>query len=312
MAVYVDLVFLLNLLIDGAVLKTTAWSRRVSVKPVRLFAASFIGAAYAVMMLYPSLSSLFTFVIKGLFSLVMIYVAFGFHSLQQFLRHLGAFYLVNFAAAGAVFAMHYYFMDSSEVLNGMIYTQSGGILHTMKVGMVFIVCSLAAGLWLYKAVMAQRQRQAATMQFMAQVEIVLAEQQICCEGLIDTGNQLTDPLSRLPVMVIEAELLAQWLPSSWLAHIKSGDMDALMQSLSTNDDGSTWHSRMRFVPYRGINRGSQFMLAFKPEQVLIRWNGGEQATDRVLIGLDGGTLSSEGSYRAIIHPALAGMAEQTA
>lgn len=57
-------------------------------------------------------------------------------------------------------------------------------------------------------------------------------------------------------------------------------------------------------PIQGVNRGTQFMLALKPDKVVIAYDGKQVEATKVLIGLDGGKLSSEGAYQAIIHPAL--------
>jgi stage II sporulation protein GA (sporulation sigma-E factor processing peptidase) len=46
------------------------------------------------------------------------------------------------------------------------------------------------------------------------------------------------------------------------------------------------------------------MLALKPDRVRIELGGFEYSASKVLIGLDGGTLSGDRAYRAIIHPAL--------
>ncbi|MNO01806.1 Sporulation factor SpoIIGA [compost metagenome] len=53
------------------------------------------------------------------------------------------------------------------------------------------------------------------------------------------------------------------------------------------------------------------MLALKPDEVTVVLEGREIRITRVLVGLDGGRLSSEGAYRAIIHPSLAGEAEDS-
>ena len=50
--------------------------------------------------------------------------------------------------------------------------------------------------------------------------------------------------------------------------------------------------------------GAAFMLALKPDMVRIELGGFEYSASKVLIGLDGGTLSGDRAYRAIIHPAL--------
>src|SRR5690606_14483025 len=98
MVVYLDLIFALNLLIDATTLHVTAWSRKLSAKRWRIWAAAVIGASYVMMMFFPALSVFFTFIIKVLFSLAMIFTAFGYESLQHFVRNIGVFYFVNFVA----------------------------------------------------------------------------------------------------------------------------------------------------------------------------------------------------------------------
>ena len=44
------------------------------------------------------------------------------------------------------------------------------------------------------------------------------------------------------------------------------------------------------------------MLAIKPDQVKVRNNEQWITTSKVLVGMDGGKLSSDGAYQAILHP----------
>nr|WP_313783757.1 sigma-E processing peptidase SpoIIGA [Paenibacillus larvae] len=60
-----------------------------------------IGACYVLLLFVPALSFLFTFLMKGAISLLMLWIAFGFISLEQYMRNAGTFYLISFAAAGA-------------------------------------------------------------------------------------------------------------------------------------------------------------------------------------------------------------------
>jgi stage II sporulation protein GA (sporulation sigma-E factor processing peptidase) len=46
------------------------------------------------------------------------------------------------------------------------------------------------------------------------------------------------------------------------------------------------------------------MIALKPDKVIITYNQTTIEASKVLIGLDGGKLSADGSYHAIIHPKL--------
>ena len=74
--------------------------------------------------------------------------------------------------------------------------------------------------------------------------------------------------------------------------------------LELDQEQFEWQNRLRLVPYRGVNKGTAFMLAIKPDRVEVTMDGTTYETTKVLIGLDGRALSSDGKYQAIIHPEL--------
>jgi stage II sporulation protein GA (sporulation sigma-E factor processing peptidase) len=156
---------------------------------------------------------------------------------------------------------------------------------------------------LYKTVIRSRANKETMTQFLAQVHVWIDQEQSSCIGLIDTGNQLTDPLTRTPVIVMEASLWQHVLPEGWAQRLRTMETDQLIMEMQ--ESSIPWQDRLRMVPFRGVNRGAtQWMLAIKPDKVAITHEGTTTECTKVLIGLDGGTLSSDGSYRAILHPTL--------
>ncbi|GAA0135880.1 sigma-E processing peptidase SpoIIGA [Paenibacillus sp. YSY-4.3] len=303
MVVYIDLIFLMNLLIDASLLLMTAWIRKQRVRAWRITASAAVGAAYVLMMFLPELTFLFTFLVKFLFSVIMLWIAFGYASLQNYLRNMGAFYMVNFAAAGGILGIHYLLQNSGEVWSGIWYSASGGLGFSLEVGSIFtIVVFFIVVLW-FKAVVSSRRTVERVESCLAEVQVRIDETTVRCTGLVDTGNQLKDPLTRWPVMVMEASLWDQMLPDSFLRGLAAEQADNLIMEWS-DEDLFPWRDRLRLVPYRGINKGSQFMIALKPDEVSIIREGRTITSSKVLIGLDGGRLSTESAYRAIIHPVL--------
>ncbi|MDO3678137.1 sigma-E processing peptidase SpoIIGA [Paenibacillus ehimensis] len=299
MVVYIDVIFLINVLIDGALLWTTAWSRKLRYRPWRLGLSAAIGGSYAVMLFFPPLSFLFTFALKFALSMLMLLTAFGFGGLQHFLRNLGAFYVINFMAAGAVFGCAYFWQSSSEIVNGILFSHDLGVTLTM------LAFSFPLALWLCRHVLQALRRKQELASFLAKVEVHIDEFASSCTGLIDTGNQLYDPLTKTPVMVMEAAQWGERIPEAWLAKIRRAEVDQLVTSIGT--EPFVWQDRLRLVPYRGVNRNTQFMLALKPDRVVITTGSGQIEANKVLIGLDGGRLSSDNAYQAIIHPSLVNM-----
>ncbi|BFH61491.1 sigma-E processing peptidase SpoIIGA [Paenibacillus azoreducens] len=261
-----------------------------------------VGALYVVMMFLPELSFMYTFIIKFALSLLMLWIAFGFGSLQNYIRNMGAFYIINFAAAGGIIGIHYLLQNTGEIFNGIWFTASGGLSFELKIGFwfTFIMC-FAVLLW-FKFVYSTRRKLENRQEYMGEVIVTIGGYDVSCTGLLDTGNQLADPLTRTPVMVMEAALWKEKLPASWLERLSGGEPDKLL--LEMNDADFEWRDRLRLVPYRGVNRGSAFMLAIKPDAVEIRIGNQTSRAVKVLIGLDGGNLSGDRSYQAIIHPDL--------
>ncbi|QYR20078.1 sigma-E processing peptidase SpoIIGA [Paenibacillus sp. sptzw28] len=296
--VYIDVYFMINLLIDGSTLLMTAWVRGFRAKWWRVLLAALIGSLYAVMILFPPLSFMFTIIIKFALSIVMLLMAFGFGSVQHFLRHIGAFYGVNFAAAGAVFGLHYLLMSgSAPVWNSFVNGH-----FQLKLGIVFVFSVVCVGFYIFRSIVTQRKEGDLVRSHLAEVRVTIGDSQRSCIGLIDTGNQLYEPLTRTPVMVMEASIWEDVLPPSWINRIRDAEVDKLL--LNMNDEEFVWQDRLRLVPYRGINRGAQFMLAMKPDVVYVKREGETFETRKVLIGLDAGKLVADGAYQAIIHPSL--------
>lgn len=303
------MIFAANLLIDGVLLWLTAWLVKLKVSWWRLGLSALVGALYVVMMFIPELSFLYTFLIKFALSVVMLWISFGFRSLQSYLRVLGAFYIINFAAAGGIVGIHYLLQSSGDIWNGIMFTSTGGQAHRIQIGFWFVLAVFPLVLLLFKLSHSSRVRREQLESYIGEVTVEIDGVCVVCPGLLDTGNRLSDPLTRIPVMVMEASLWEGHLPASWKGRLTQTGADTLL--LETDGQSFAWQDRMRLVPYRGINRGSSFMLALKPDLVKIKLGEQTYISKRVLIGLDGGTLSGDGAYRAVIHPDLA-QSEQTA
>ncbi|OBZ19098.1 sigma-E processing peptidase SpoIIGA [Bacillus sp. FJAT-27264] len=302
LVVYIDLIFAANLLIDGVLLWLTGWLVKLKVSWWRLVLSAVVGALYVVMMFVPELTFLYTFLIKFGLSVIMLWIAFGFGSLQRYLRTMGAFYIINFAAAGGIVGIHYLLQSSGDIWNGIMFTAAGGHAYRLKIGIWFVIALLPLVLLCFKAVHSSRIKREQLESYIGEVTVEIDDVTVTCLGLLDTGNRLSDPLTRIPVMVMESSLWETQLPASWKGRLTQSSADQLL--LETDGQSFGWQDRIRLVPYRGVNRSASFMLALKPDLVTIKLDADTFCSKRVLIGLDGGTLSGDGAYRAVIHPDL--------
>jgi stage II sporulation protein GA (sporulation sigma-E factor processing peptidase) len=295
MVVYADMVFLLNLCIDGLILWLTAAIRRQPTPYWRMATAAVIGATYAVWHLWQPFTLAYTFGGKLLVSVLMVGVAMGVKGPLHFLRNLGVFYLISFVTGGGMFALHYLLGAGLETGGGVFTIDASG--WGSPVSWVFVLAAFPL-VWLYARVSFRSlQERQVLHDYLATVAITVAGKRLECVGLIDTGNQLRDPISRTPVMIVEVGPVSDALPRELIDLAKSRDWNSLGTALPPE-----WLTRVRLVPYRGAAGDGGMMLAFKPDRVDVHQKGTWVESERVLIGLDAGRLSSDGSYQAILHP----------
>ncbi len=304
MFVYVDLVFLTNLAVDGTVLLATAKTRRLRPAKWRLLSAAFLGAAYAAAMFWADVPYMYSFGAKLLVSGLMVLIAFGYGGPLAFARVFGVFYTVNFVTLGGVVGIGTLLNAAGSPWSGMAVTPDGGLVLDWRMQLGLFAAAFGLSLWLFRGTSEGKRKQADTDALLWEAEIRIDGETWMVPALLDTGNRLYDPISRMPVMVVEAALWKRHLPEGWTDRLQGESADVLVSELDeTVRDRFRLLNRLRLVPYRGVNGNSKIMLAFKPDAVTLSQEGRPQLTiHRLLIGLDGGVLSSDGVYRAILHP----------
>lgn len=296
MTVYADMIFLLNFCVDLLLLWLTMAIRKQRTAVWRLLAAAFIGACYAVMMLVPVWPGIYAWGTKLIFSFGMVWVAFGYRGGAVFVRNWGVFCIVSFVVGGGMFAVHYVLQEQTQVLNGILITQSG-TLRPYPITWTFVLIAFPLVWWYSRATFRSLAERQAIHRFLVQVEVMFGTKSVGGTGLIDTGNQLRDPLTRTPVMIVEKRLLLPLLPDEIQQAVhRSGATDALSQL------PLEWATRVKLIPYRSIARGPDFLLAIKPDKIRIVYERQTYDIHNVLIGMDSGKLSADGTYQMIIHP----------
>lgn len=296
MVIYADMVFLFNLCVDGLILWMTSAIRRQPAKGWRILLASALGAGYSVMHLWPVFSIVFILPLKVIVSVIMVWTAFGFTTPVAFLRSIMVFYLVSFVMGGAMFALHYFVTGNGQVAGGIFFTPFAG--WGSPVSWMFVLVAFPV-VWLYtRHAFRSLQERQAVHQFLVPLSIDLGGKRLECTGLIDTGNQLRDPLTRTPVILVELEAVAPFLPEELVSYAQSGDWSSEWPSLSQE-----WLTRVRLIPFRGAGSRGGMMIALRTDQIKICTEGRWHEVERALLGLDSGRLSADGSYHAVIHPA---------
>jgi stage II sporulation protein GA (sporulation sigma-E factor processing peptidase) len=290
MIIYIEAIFGLNFCVDLALLWLSGRCLGLRPAAARLLAAAAAGAGYALAVAASPGGVLAGFPAKLLVGALMLAVAYRPGGLRAWARLGGIFALASTAAAGFTLA---------AAAGGAAYLTPGGAAiilgrratRLLPVGLLLagIVAALAG-----RAFAAGARRKSQCVE--ATVEVDGRSTSFC--GLVDTGNELCDPVSGLPVLVAEASVLAPVVPGEWREALAHGP-----GRLGLPQDDA-WLARLCLIPYRTVASRGGMLVGFRPDRVLISSkDGAGRATDRVVVAACPGRLGE--AYRGIIPPSIA-------
>lgn len=295
--IYLDIVFLINLLMDYLILWATASLGQFATSFKKLLIASFLGAAYSLAIFLPPTGLWMSFGAKVLFSLLMVFCAFYPLGWKKFCQATGYFYLVAFAVGGAMLGAMY-IVDS----NAFAYSTMNGVLVSLSnVTYTWLVIAVASALVIGRWGAVAIRKNFLDHMFQIPVIICLGRHRMPVKALVDTGNQLKDPLTRNPVVVVEYGALKNVLPPQFIAAFESDqepDVAALVASVSN----SNWAHRIRIIPFNSIGKAKGLLLGFCPDEVIVLIRDHPVRVENAVVGVYQKSLSPEGKYRALLHP----------
>lgn len=100
MVVYVDIVFLENVILDFIILLAVNIICNKEIRFIRILLASLLGGFYILFSLFFEKN---IFILKIIVSILMILINFGFNNKKTFLKNLGVFYLTSITFGGSAF-----------------------------------------------------------------------------------------------------------------------------------------------------------------------------------------------------------------
>lgn len=297
MEVYLDVLFLENIVMNFLILLVTAIFAKRRTSSLRLFIGAVVGAAYViVLILLPGIKVYYTTLAKVLLSVLIIAVAFSPERVKEFLKTLAIFYISTFIFAGAAFAFLYFNRSGGFVRNGIFYVfwQSKWTLLFFSIATAGIIVRIFWEMLQYKFIRDK---------LLIPLKIAFESNTISLAALVDTGNSLHDPLSNLPVIVVEFKAIKNILPDDIkliFEQSRENDLD-LMTSIVSN---STWLSRFRLIPFSSLGKENGMLIGFKPDYIEIGEEKDKKDVSNVIVGIYNKALSNNDRYVALLSPDL--------
>ena len=226
MTVYLDVVFLENIIINYIILYVTGIISKAKIKQKRILFGAIIGAIYSVIYYLFKLKIYSSVIIKIVLSIIIIYVSFNSKNFKDLAKKTILFYFVSFVFGGASIAIIY--MVNSEnitIQNGVLvgnYT-----IKTILIGIVIAYFTIIIAFNIIKTKISKKD-------LICDISIILNNKIIKTKAMIDTGNLLKEPITNKPVIVMEHTLLYDIIPKEILNNIENilgGDLSKIKEKI---------------------------------------------------------------------------------
>jgi len=297
--IYVDQVILGSIFMNYVILRTVGKIGGVENGRWRVVTAAVLGGVYSITAFIPSLSSLMTVWFKTLVSLIIVCIAFAPLPPVRLAACLGFFYLTSFALGGSIIGIMY-FLESQ---GGTFFSPQGFSLVLERYFWFATILALGFFVVAGKGVALLFNRRYRQNLFKIPVLITVNGKEVRAEGLLDSGNQLSDPLTGNPVIVAEYEVLRELLPRELVLYLDETVEFDPVKAMVLVKDGS-WGDKLRLVPFRSLGKESGMLLGFTPDKIELLYGGETIICHKVTVALHLKPLSPDSTYHVLVHPGL--------
>lgn len=278
MVYYVEYVFAENFLIDFILLFITGKLIKRIIVYKRLIAASIIGALYVILTAYIGKDFMTYFIVKLSVSVLMIMVAFDTKGILANIRVILCFYMTSLIMVGIITALYYLTYDRLTV---------NAIVLSLFLGY--------AGLhFFFKEIKARIDKS----NYMRTMTISMGNASSTLKAFIDTGNELTDPMTGKPVIVVNIESLRNILDKKLYSGIlkfysnKESNYETL---LSENNNYN-----LKIIRYNTISSKGEMMVIVTPDNIEIKGKATSIQSVDAVIGIYPKKISQKEDYDALL------------
>ena len=290
MTIYLDVIFLENIVINYIILYVTGLISKSKIKQKKILLGASIGAIYSIIYYLLKLKVYSSFIIKIILSIAIIYVVFNSNNFKDLFKLVLLFYLTSFVFGGAAIAT-IYMVDSQNITiqNGVLvgsYT-----IKTILIGIIVAYFTLVFAFKIMKSKLSKKD-------LICEIRVTLNNKIIKTKALIDTGNLLKEPITNLPVIVMEHTLLFDVIPKDILNNtekVLGGDFSKI-----PDDIKDEYSSKLKVIPFSSLGKQNGMLLGIKGEDLNVYLKDETKKIEKVIIGIYNKSLTKRGEYRSLL------------
>ena len=229
MTIYIDLIFLINLVFDFLLLLTINIVLKRYSKIPKIFLGALFGSI-SLISLFIKFNAFMLFILKILLGLIMCLISFGYKNIKYTLYNIIYLYMTSIILGGFLYYLKIEFSYERDKL----------VFYYHGLSFSYIILIIIAPLILYVFIKSLKVLKEIKNYYYQVIIIFNNDYKLNITGFLDTGNKLIDPVTNKPIILINKKLIQ--------SKIKI-------------------HSPM-YVPYNTI-KGHELLECIKPKKIIV-------------------------------------------
>lgn len=288
--IYIDIIFLENLIMNSIILYATAIILKIKPKSLRVILSSSIGSIYAIITYVTEIEIFASVILKAILAVIMIYVAFNPQNIKKMWKQVAIFYLTSFVFGGVALYLIYYIKPQEVFIKNGVFVGEY-VLKVIMLGALVAFITIKISLKIIKTKINPKD-------MYCKIKIKLQENTIETNAMIDTGNLAKEPITNTPVVIVESSLLENILPNKILNNLENilgGDLSQISEEMQEK-----YISKLRCIPFSSLGKQNGMLLGIRADEIQVETDEEKKVSDNVIIAIYDKSLTKRGEYRALI------------
>lgn len=260
--VYVDMYILENLIVNYFLLTITSQTLCVKMNNKRALLSSAFAALYSLVIFVDKLGFMTTIPFKLGTAYLIVFLAYGRRKYILKLKAVLLYIIYTFVLAGLFIFLEY--KNNLNPVRGLLITHFTAGKQFIALMFIYI--------FIYRTVSYIIDRRKLKV-YTYPVEIITNTGSVKVQALLDTGNELREPITNLPVIIVEKGILS---------------------GIDTSK-----YSKL-YIPFQVVSGGADYLEAFKPEIVKVNLDEKHFEYKNAVIGISSTKLSESDEYQALL------------
>jgi len=197
MKIYADILVLENCIVNFFLLTSTMKCIKHKCKTKKLIISSFVGGVYTLVLVIPKLNILACLPFQLSVAFIMIRLVYGKTNILTLIKLVFIFLMVTFTLSGICFLFS--IKQNLCLLGSSFKIEKYSVKYIMLAIMIIYI--------IYSRITDYVKNKLFIRNFNFKIEFEIEKKQYNFSGFLDTGNELVEPITNLPCILIEENLI---------------------------------------------------------------------------------------------------------